>query len=234
MTVQPLFNRHEPQKLPSLDFELPSRLEADAPPEARGFARDEVRLMVSYRSDDRVVHSAFHDIGDFLEAGDVLVINTSGTMNAALEAEREDGKALELHLSTRLPADLWIVEVRRPAGTATEPFHHVKRSETLRLPEGAAATLHAPYPRDIREGSRLWISTLDLPVPLDEYLEYYGFPIRYGYVRENWPLSYYQTVYATEAGSAEMPSAGRAFTPELIAQLVARGVQFAPLILHTG
>jgi S-adenosylmethionine:tRNA ribosyltransferase-isomerase len=236
MTVQPLFNRHEPQKLPSLDFELPPRLEADAPPEARGFARDEVRLMVSYRSDDRVVHSAFHDIGDFLEAGDVLVINTSGTMNAALHAEREDGTALELHLSTRLPADLWIVELRRPTGAATEPFRYARAGETLRLAAGATAALHAPYasgsPRT--KGSRLWIASLDLPGPLEEYLERYGFPIRYGYVRESWPSSYYQTVYATETGSAEMPSAGRAFTPKLITRLVARGVQVAPLILHTG
>ena len=236
MTVQPLFNRHEPQKLPSLDFELPSRLEADAPPEARGFARDEVRLMVSYRSDDRVVHSAFRDIGDFLEAGDVLVINTSGTMNAALHAEREDGTALELHLSTRLPADLWIVELRRPTGAATKPFRYAMAGETLRLAGGATVTLHAPYasgsPRT--KGSRLWISSLDLPGPLEEYLERYGFPIRYGYVRESWPSSYYQTVYATETGSAEMPSAGRAFTPKLITRLVARGVQVAPLILHTG
>ena len=236
MTVQPLFNRHEPQKLPSLDFELPPRLEADAPPEARGFARDEVRLMVSYRSDDRVVHSAFHDIGDFLEAGDVLVINTSGTMNAALHAEREDGTALDLHLSTRLPADLWIVELRRPTGAATEPFRYARAGETLRLEGEATAALHAPYasgsPRT--KGSRLWIASLDLPGPLEEYLERYGFPIRYGYVRESWPSSYYQTVYATETGSAEMPSAGRAFTPKLITRLVARGVQVAPLILHTG
>ena len=221
------------QELSSLDFDLPPELEATEPPEPRGLARDEVRLMVSCRSDGRVIHSRFRDLGDFLEAGDVLVINTSGTMNAALEAEREDGTALELHLSTRLPADLWIVEVRRPTGAATEPFRHATAGETLRLPEGVTATLHAPYPRNA-DGSRLWISTLDLPGPLDEYLERHGFPIRYGYVRESWPICYYQTVYATEMGSAEMPSAGRAFTPELITNLLARGVQFAPLILHTG
>jgi S-adenosylmethionine:tRNA ribosyltransferase-isomerase len=236
MTVQPLFAKHEFQKLPSLNFELPPELEADAPPEARGFERDEVRLMVSYRSDDRVVHSTFRDIGEFLEAGDVLVINTSGTMNAALDVEREDGTALELHLSTRLPADLWFVELRRPADAATEPFQYAMAGETLRLPGEATATLHAPYPSGSppKNGSRLWISTLDLPEPLDEYLERYGFPIRYGYVRESWPSSYYQTVYATETGSAEMPSAGRAFTPELLTHLVARGVQVAPLLLHTG
>ncbi len=222
--------------LSPLDFDLPQELEANEPPEARGLTRDEVRLMVSYKSDDRVVHSWFWDLGDFLEAGDVLVINTSGTMNAALDAERGDGTALELHLSTRLPAGLWIVELRRPAGAATEPFRHATPSETLRLPEGAEVTLLAPYPANSGrgEGSRLWLSTLDLPLPLDEYLDRHGFPIRYGYVRESWPLDYYQTVYATEKGSAEMPSAGRAFTPELITRLVAKGVQFAPLLLHTG
>jgi S-adenosylmethionine:tRNA ribosyltransferase-isomerase len=192
--------------------------------------RDEVRLMVSYASDDRVVHSRFRDLEDFLEPGDVLVINTSGTMNAALEAEREDGAALELHLSTHLPADLWVVELRR----ATEPFRLATPGEKVRLPEGATATLHTPYPGGAGSGARLWISTLELPSPLDEYLDRHGFPIRYGYVRESWPVSYYQTVYATETGSAEMPSAGRAFTPELITRLVSRGVQFAPLILHTG
>jgi S-adenosylmethionine:tRNA ribosyltransferase-isomerase len=225
--------QNELRYLSSLDFELPPDLEAGEPPEARGLTRDEVRLMVSYASDDRVVHSRFRDLEDFLEAGDVLVINTSGTMNAALEAEREDGTRLELHLSTHLPAGLWIVELRRPTGA--EPFSHATQGETLRLQEGATATLHAPYPSDAgSSGVRLWISTLNLPYPLDEYLDRHGFPIRYGYVRESWPVSYYQTVYATETGSAEMPSAGRAFTPELITRLVAKGVQFAPLILHTG
>jgi S-adenosylmethionine:tRNA ribosyltransferase-isomerase len=154
-------------------------------------------------------------------------------MNAALKAERQDGTALDLHLSTQLPADLWIVEVRRFTDAATQPFRRAMAGETLYLPERATATLHAPYPRDTA-GSRLWISTLDVPDPLNEYLKRHGFPIRYGYVRESWPISYYQTVYATEVGSAEMPSAGRAFTPELITDLIARGVQFAPLILHTG
>ena len=216
--------------LDSLDFELPTELEAGEPPEARGLARDEVRLMVSYREGERVIHSQFRDLGDFLEAGDVLAINTSGTLNAALAAEREDGYSLELHLSTRLPAGLWLVEPRRSNGASTELFRGVRAGETLRLPGRATATLHTTH----GDSQRLWISTLDLPSRPDEYLDRYGFPIRYGYVRESWPLDYYQTVYATEAGSAEMPSAGRAFTPELITSLVAQGVQMVPLLLHTG
>ncbi|HZF58131.1 MAG TPA: S-adenosylmethionine:tRNA ribosyltransferase-isomerase [Rubrobacter sp.] len=218
------------------DFELPSRLEAGEPPEAQGLSRDEVRLMVSYTADDRVVHASFRDLPDFLEAGDVLVINTSGTMKAAIPATREDGSPLTVHLSTRLPADLWVTELRSPTGA--EPLLGGEPGEVVSLPGGGSITLHTPYlPQNRQLGgslNRLWISTLNLSLNLNEYLDLYGAPIRYGYVRESWPIGYYQTVYATETGSAEMPSAGRAFTPALITRLVAKGVRVSPLILHTG
>ena len=215
------------------DFHLPHALEAREPPEARGLARDQVRLMVSYRHDDRVLHTTFRRLTEYLDPGDLLVINTSGTLNAALPAARADGTALHLHLSTHLPADLWIVEPRQPDGTSSLPFFTARAGETLTLPAGATATLHRPYQPD-RQPTRLWIATLDLPVPLHDYLAAHGFPIRYSYVQERWPASYYQTVYATEQGSAEMPSAGRAFSPQLLTELVARGVAIAPLLLHTG
>lgn len=222
----------------SLDFKLPPELEASEPPEARGLARDDVRLLVSYRADHRVVHTHFRSLPDFLAAGDLLVINTSGTLNAALDVTRADGTPLELHLSTHLSADLWLVELRQPTEAGTKPFADGMAGETLSLPGGARAILHMPYAADRADASsvstRLWIATLRLPCALRDYLARYGFPIRYGYVRQRWSLRYYQTVYATEAGSAEMPSAGRAFTPELITRLVAGGVQIAPLILHTG
>jgi S-adenosylmethionine:tRNA ribosyltransferase-isomerase len=225
-------------KLETLQFSLPPELEASEPPEARGLTRDQVRLMISYRSDDRVIHTQFHHLSDFLEPGDVVVINTSGTLNAALHATRADGTPLELHLSTHLPGDLWIVEVRQPDGRATKPFYHARAGETLSLPGGATVQLLTPYRavEGARSGDRvrLWIAVLDLPAPLLEYLDRHGFPIRYSYVNEAWPGEYYQTVYATEPGSAEMPSAGRAFTPGLISRLVARGVHIVPLILHTG
>lgn len=234
----PTLRAPAPQPPAALDFELPPELQAAEPPEARGLARDEVRLMVSYRANDQVSHARFRDLPCFLQPGDVLLINTSGTLNAALAASRADGTPLELHLSTHLPADLWIVELRRPTAAASAPFREARAGEVLRLPAGGSATLHAPYSADRSQPAtpapRLWVASLQLPEPLHGYLERYGFPIRYGYVREQWPGSYYQTVYATEAGSAEMPSAGRAFTPELLARLVARGVQIAPLLLHTG
>jgi len=221
--------------LPLLAFTLSSELEAGEPPEARGLSRDEVRLMVSHIATNQVVHTRFRHIADFLEPGDVLVINTSGTLNAALPATRSDGTHCELHLSTHLPANLWVVEMRACQDNqekTTTPFYDIKPGESFALPEGARVTLHTPYARG--QSRRLWVSSLDLPGPLHPYLDQHGFPIRYSYVKEGWPLSYYQTVYATEMGSAEMPSAGRAFTPELLTRLIARGIQIAPLLLHTG
>ncbi len=225
-----------PEATSPLHFELPEELEAGEPPEARGLRRDEVRLMVSHLDDDSVVHSKFGDLPEFLRAGDTLVVNTSGTMNAALPAERGDGTPITVHLSTHLPADLWVVELRTSSGD--EPVLDGKPGEVLALPEGTNLVLQTPYLSEKRqrgEGSnRLWISTLNLSISFNDYLDRHGLPIKYSYVRESWPASYYQTVYATEVGSAEMPSAGRAFTPELITRLVAKGVRVVPLILHTG
>ena len=222
----------------NFDFELPPQLEAGEPPEARGLQRDQVALMVSHYQTDAVSHTTFRKLPCFLRAGDVLVINTSGTMNAALPVERVDGTTLELHLSTRLPADLWSVELRLPESGVTAPFYDGLAGEQLSLPEGGKVTLHTPHhvgQRFEENGRiRLWLASLQLPMPLGDYLAKFGFPIRYSYVHEEWPISYYQTVFANEVGSAEMPSAGRAFTHEMITELVAKGVQIAPLILHTG
>jgi S-adenosylmethionine:tRNA ribosyltransferase-isomerase len=105
----------------------------------------------------------------------------------------------------------------------------------VQLPEGGQVALLAPYSPPAEDGSvRLWIAALRLPDDFELYLNRYGYPIRYNYVHDAWPVSYYQTVYANEMGSAEMPSAGRAFTSRLVTRLVARGVQIAPVLLHTG
>ncbi|MCA1655859.1 MAG: S-adenosylmethionine:tRNA ribosyltransferase-isomerase [Pseudonocardiaceae bacterium] len=82
---------------------------------------------------------------------------------------------------------------------------------------------------------RLWASEVDtLGRGVPAYLSSYGAPIRYSYVSHRWPLSYYQTVFGVTPGSAEMPSAGRPFTARTVTRLVAAGVQFAPVLLHTG
>jgi S-adenosylmethionine:tRNA ribosyltransferase-isomerase len=223
-----------------LDFTLPPELEASEPPEARGLARDEVRLLVSYRQHDDIQHTQFRNIGDYLQAGDVVVVNTSGTLNAALTASLPGhNTTFELHLSTHLPADLWVVEVREVCGDVTKPYYTAQSGDVYQLPGGARATLLTPYNAAERlptgmGKTRLWIAALTLPLPYLNYLEMYGFPIRYSYVHQGWDSRYYQTVYANEMGSAEMPSAGRAFTPELLTRLMAQGIQILPLLLHTG
>jgi S-adenosylmethionine:tRNA ribosyltransferase-isomerase len=222
-----------PIHIDALNFKLPHELEASEPPEARGLVRDEVRLMVSNIHDDTVTHGQFRDIVDALHPGDVVVINTSGTLNAALPARRADGKAFELHLSTRLPAGLWVVEMRELHDDKHSPFYDVVTGETYTLPAGGEVTLLTPHSPHAAK-HRLWIARLSLPDDWQAYLQKYGYPIRYSYVKQGWSNAYYQTVYATELGSAEMPSAGRAFTAELITRLVAKGVQIVPILLHTG
>jgi len=222
----------------ALDFDLPPALEAAEPPEARGLRRDEVRLLVSdLTSGPGIVrHARFADLPRWLEPGDLLVVNTSGTMNAALDATTDAGEPFELHVSTGLPGGFWAVELRVPGDGASLPYRDARAGTTLRLPGGGQATLLAPYPLggSLRSSSRLWLAALLVPGAVPAYLDRFGFPIRYHYVKRAWPASCYQTIFATETGSAEMPSAARPFTPELVTRLVSAGVQIAPLLLHTG
>ncbi|HZQ56639.1 MAG TPA: S-adenosylmethionine:tRNA ribosyltransferase-isomerase [Acidimicrobiales bacterium] len=207
-------------------FTLPPSLEATEPPEARGIRRDAVRLLVAY-PDGQIDHRRFSDLPALLSPGDALVVNRSATLPAALPARAADGAEAELHLSTRLPAGLWVVELRHGSGAATRPWLDAPQG-TVRLPAGASAHLL------VRHSPRLWVAELDLPAPLLTYLAQYGAPIRYGYVQRGWPIDAYQTVFADEPGSAEMPSAARPFSAELVTELVTRGVMFAPFVLHAG
>jgi len=128
-------------------FELPAELEAAEPPEARGLRRDEVRLLVSDLEHDAIEHARFSELSRWLSPGDLLVVNTSGTLNAAIAAVSDDG-AFEIHLSTGLPGGFWSVEVRRPGhqGAASLPFTDARAGTRFRLPAGGEITLLAPYP----------------------------------------------------------------------------------------
>jgi S-adenosylmethionine:tRNA ribosyltransferase-isomerase len=203
-----------------------TRREADAPPEARGLRRDEVRLMVATRSDGRLVDSRFRELPRFLRPGDLVVLNVSAIVPAALHARRPDGTELELRLATPTPGGRWLVELRRDRA----PFTGGEVGELIALPAGGSATLLARH----GHGRRLWVADVALPEPTVRYLKAHGQPIRYSYVPDEWPLEAYENVYSLEPGSAEPPSAGRPFTKELITELVARGVLVAPVVLHTG
>jgi S-adenosylmethionine:tRNA ribosyltransferase-isomerase len=173
----------------------------------------------------------------FLRSGDLLVVNESATIAAAVEAMRADGDRVQLHLSTPDPggdadacaasgAERWIVELRRDGFRVVDG----RPGERLELAGGACATL-----LDAGGGVRLWSAALDLGGrALLDHLAEHGAPIRYAHEPATRPLAAYQTVCARVPGSAEMPSAGRPFTPRLLHALAARGVAVARLTLHTG
>ncbi len=211
-------------------YDLPPGLEASEPPEARGLTRDAVRMLVAYRGDGSLIHSTFAQLPGFLDAGDLVVVNTSGTIPAAVDARAGDGTGLVIHLSTHLEGDRWVVEPRRIDGRSTRRWSGSPPPERVALSGGATLALDEPY----GDAGRLWIATLALGQRPLTWLAVHGRPIRYGYVERPWPIGTYQSVYTTEPGSAEMPSAGRPFTPEVITRLVAKGVGVSPVVLHTG
>ncbi|MCS0637235.1 S-adenosylmethionine:tRNA ribosyltransferase-isomerase [Streptomyces sp. LP05-1] len=216
---------------------VPEELSARVPAEERGGGRDDVRLMVSRGT--AVSHHAFRELPGLLRAGDVLVVNTSPTLAAAVSG-RLGAEPVVVHFSTHGDDGRWAVELRAPDGRgATRPRPGGPAGAAVRLPGGARLVLEEPLdPAAVR----LWWASLTAEAAggagVPGLLARYGRPIRYGYTERDQPLSAYRTVFAVDpgdgSGSAEMPSASRPFTPGLVAELVSRGVQFAPLTLHTG
>lgn len=214
----------------ALAFELGPELEAHEPPEARGGARDDVRLLVARRSEQSIAHRVFRDLPDLLARGDVLVVNVSATIPAAVPATQAGGRPVRVHFATRAPNldDDWrVVELRSADGTRPQ---RLAAGDRLQLRGGAALELIAPY----ASGQRLMLARFRGDVPTEDYLKRHGEPIHYAHIREAWPLEAYQNVYAINPGSAEMPSAGRPFTSELISRLGAREIVVAPITLHAG
>jgi S-adenosylmethionine:tRNA ribosyltransferase-isomerase len=220
-----------------LDIEVPDELIADRPIEADGRRRDDVRMLVAHKGTGELEHAHAAELATHLEAGDILVVNTSPTLPAAVPSH--DGSVV-VHLSTDLGQGRWVVEVREPCGAGTRP-HAVDHGLVIRLAGGGLARLRRPHsPATAAGAARLWEADVVTPVPLSAFLAGEGRPIRYGCTDTSWPLADYQTVFAARPpldpglGSAEMPSAGRPFTPELVTSLIAAGVVFAPITLHTG
>lgn len=211
----------------ALQFALPAGSEASAPPEHRGLARDGVRLLVARPG--TVEHRRFRDLPELLAPGDLVVVNTSATLAAALDVRRAGAPSV-LHVSAVLDDGDWVVELRLPDG----PDLTAHRGEELLLPGDLRLVLLAPYPHPGAERSRLWRAAPSHRVDVVTHLAAHGRPIGYRYLAGHYPLQESQTVFAREPGSAEMPSAGRPFTAETVLRLVTRGVAVAPLVLHCG
>jgi S-adenosylmethionine:tRNA ribosyltransferase-isomerase len=219
-------------------------LAASRPPEERGLGRGGVRLLAA--TPDGIVHARFGDLPRFLSAGDLLVVNTSATIAAAVDGLRGDGRPVVVRFSSPLEAETpeaaaagaeapgeaaWLVELRKDAA-ATGPVTDAVPGETVTLPAGASLTLLRRYPDPA--AARIWVAAVAAGGAVGTFLAWHGRPIRYSYVPDPWPLSAYQTVFARTPGSAEMPSAGRPFTTDLVTELVAAGVVIAPITLHAG
>jgi S-adenosylmethionine:tRNA ribosyltransferase-isomerase len=209
----------------TIQFELPPDLEAHGPPEHRGLRRDHVRLMVLPRFRGPAVHARFDALGDFLRPGDLLVVNDSRTLPALLRGRDESGAQVEVRLANRRAEDTWdalLLDGRRHVGRA---------GMQLDFGEGFSGQVLGPNP----ELPFLWLVRFDrCCAELLHQIYRLGSPVRYDYVPADLPLDLYQTVYAGQPGSVEMPSAGRAFSWELLFKLRRQGIEFAPLSLHTG
>jgi S-adenosylmethionine:tRNA ribosyltransferase-isomerase len=218
---------------PQTHFHRSATSDATEPPEAHGIARDAVKLLVAQPSG--VSHTRFANIGDYLQAGDLLVVNNSATLPAAVDGRRA-GHPITVHFSMACSAKIWVVELR-PAMHATGYLRDIRPDERIDLPGGGALITRLPYPEPGIDGARLWTARVAVEGPEDSvvsYLARHGRPIRYAYVPQPWSLDYYQTVFARHPGSAEMPSAARPFSADLVAALVADGVVIAPITLHAG
>jgi S-adenosylmethionine:tRNA ribosyltransferase-isomerase len=179
-----------------------------------------------------------------LRPGDLVVLNTSDTLPAALRGVTAAGERAAVHLSTVDPASgwttahalqatrsRWVVELRRPSHRPGGEPSDRDRAGTEVAINGARLTVGGPYQPGQR---RLWTAELSTPAPLGDWLAAHGEPVRYGYTAAPWPLAAYRTEHADTPGSAEMPSAGRPITSRVLRNLRRRGVDVATVVLHCG
>jgi S-adenosylmethionine:tRNA ribosyltransferase-isomerase len=181
-----------------------------------------------------MAHSEFRRLGDYLEPGDLLVVNTSATIAAAVPGKRPGSATPDVvvHFSGPARNGLWVIELR---DAARHRVNDGRCGERIQLPQGVTLTLTSAWPdRGQSEGSRLWLAEVPVESGVTGYLRREGRAIAYDHILGRWPLSDYQTIFAQHPGSAEMASAGRPFSTRLVADLQSRGIGIAPLLLHTG
>lgn len=208
------------------DFDLPPDLVAKEPAERRGLNRDQVRLLVVDRLTHAVEHTRFDEIGSWLLPNDLLVLNSSRTIPASLNGFDSSGStSFEVRIAEHLSDDSWLALI---LCKKNECNLHSGMLIYFGLGLSAVISEHTDIPR-------LWkIKFSHHGTELFDLFYRIGHPVRYEYVSNPWSLDDYQTIYAKEPGSAEMPSAGRAFTWKILLQLKRRGVQIAYITLHTG
>lgn len=210
----------------ALDFYLPETLNATHPPEKRGIRRDQVRLMVLNKTTGEIKHDRFHHLMNYLQPGDLIVLNNSRTIPAVLHGKwvRNNiqlSPKIEVRLAKRRTDDTW------EALIVASP---VKKGDTLLFSSELSACVC-----DEKKNSPLkTIQFSKKGTELFNLIYALGEPVRYEYIQHPWELDSYQTVFASHPGSVEMPSAGRAFSWELIFKLKEKGIGIDFIQLHTG
>ncbi|MCC3358926.1 S-adenosylmethionine:tRNA ribosyltransferase-isomerase [Bacillus sp. REN16] len=210
----------------AIDFYLPDQLNASRPPEKRGIRRDHVRMMVLDRATGKTKHDCFFHLPQYLQPGDLIILNNSRTIPAVLQAEWFRNKVqlrtkTEIRLARRRGDDIWealIVE------------NLVKKGDHFIFSPELSATVvgvKKNSPLNILEFTKTGSDLLNIIYKIGE-------PVRYEYIDQPWELDYYQTVFASHPGSVEMPSAGRAFSWELLFTLMRSGIGVDFIQLHTG
>lgn len=206
-------------KLSDFDFHLPEELIAQRPVEPR----DASRLMMIPRDGGALMHRHFRDLPQYLNPGDALVLNETRVLPARLLGEREGtGGAVEVLLLKRIDRDRWECLVK--PGKKARPGQRISFgggllvATVLEATEVGGRVIQFAY-EGIFEAILEQLGQMPLPPYIHERLED---PERY------------QTVFARESGSAAAPTAGLHFTPELLDQLRAKGVQIEKLLLHVG
>lgn len=201
-------------------FILPHELHAAFPPERRGVRRDHVRMMTIDRKSGKVIHDSFNHLADYVKPGDMIVLNNSRTIPAALRATIHS-QEIEVRLARCLSETSW---------EALILLDNVEIGDCLQFSDELSAVVI-----DRKRDSPLLVLRFSISgLSLFQHVYSLGEPIRYEYIEESWDLHYYQNVYGTVPGSVELASAGRAFSWEMLLDLQKRGIQLSYLQLHTG
>ena len=206
-------------KTSDFNYDLPEELIAQTPV----YPRDSSRLLVYHRNTNTIEHKVFHDVVDYLNPGDVLVINQTRVIPARLYGAKEGtGGAIEFLLLRRLNLTDWEV-ILKPGKKAKPGARFVfgegeLKAEVLSMAEDGGRTVRFEY-EGVFEDVLDRLGQMPLPPYIHEKLE---------------DKTRYQTVYAKVDGSAAAPTAGLHFTPELLERVKEKGIEVVPVLLHVG
>ncbi len=206
-------------KTSDFNYDLPEELIAQTPV----YPRDSSRLLVYHRENNEIEHKVFHDVIDYLNPGDVLVVNQTRVIPARLYGVKEGtGGAIEFLLLRRLNLTDWEV-ILKPGRKAKPGARFVfgegeLKAEILTIAEDGGRTVRFEY-EGVFEDVLDRLGQMPLPPYIHEKLE---------------DKTRYQTVYAKIDGSAAAPTAGLHFTPELMEKVRAKGIEIVPVLLHVG